>query len=77
MHEAQLIITFDSTLCLISFSQKFNNDWWIGRLVKEGCDVRFIPSPAKLENLKTQSSGGRGGKLNSRYKQSKSQKHYI
>ena len=43
--------------------ERYDQNWWIGRKVQIGCDIGFIPSPAKLETLRIQLAQNKTNKI--------------
>jgi len=52
--------------------ERYDQNWWIGRKVQIGCDIGFIPSPAKLETLRIQNAQIKTQKIHGAKQQSAS-----
>ena len=37
----------------IHIREKFDDDWWIGRVISHDHNMGFIPSPVKIEKIRT------------------------
>lgn len=49
----------------IHIREKYDDDWWIGRVISPDPGVGFIPSPVKIEKIRSSSRKARKSKVES------------
>ena len=47
----------------IHIREKFDDDWWIGRVISHDPNMGFIPSPVKIEKIRHSKKSKRNGKM--------------
>ena len=47
----------------IHIREKFDDDWWIGRVISHDHNMGFIPSPVKIEKIRHSKKNKRNGKM--------------